>query len=225
MQANVLSVGNPADCIGRNISPGSNVGAFCILVPQRCLEAPRVAIRRCGSGSIDRRLGEGQLAFHRVDGTQQIVTPLNLPLHGIRIREMRLVVDASPIRFGSNCVLKRFRITIVFGDREFDPRDVNQCRAGRPPPRIGLMRRNHLFDALSMRFRSGQAFLQNGDQGNGQARIVILEPLRHLPLAGDLVLDLSNSALCQFQLCVPRVHLTPRMGIGMLARPAIMART
>jgi hypothetical protein len=48
---------------------------------------------------------------------------------------MRRVVDAGPILFGSNCVLKRFHITIVFGDREFDPRDVTQCRAGRSPAR------------------------------------------------------------------------------------------
>jgi hypothetical protein len=39
-------------------------------------------------------------------------------------------------------IFKRFDITIVFGDREFDPRDVNQCRADRPPARISLMRRN-----------------------------------------------------------------------------------
>ena len=37
MLANVLSVGNPADCIGRNISPGRNAGAFCILVRARSL--------------------------------------------------------------------------------------------------------------------------------------------------------------------------------------------
>jgi hypothetical protein len=122
------------------------------------------------------------LAFHRVDGTQQIVTPLNLPLHGIRIREMRLVVDASPIRFGSNCVLKRFRITIVFGDREFDPRDVNQCREGRPPTRIGLVLRNPLFDVLSMCFRSRQALLQNGDQADGRIVVLQMKAFGPLPL-------------------------------------------
>jgi hypothetical protein len=46
---------------------------------------------------------------------------------------MRPVVVAGPILLGSNLVLKRFQITIVFGNCEFDPRDVKQCRAGRPP--------------------------------------------------------------------------------------------
>jgi integrase len=38
-----------------------------------------------------------------------------------------------------------------------------------------------------------------------------IKALSHLPLPGDLVLDLYNSALCQFPLRVPRVHPTPRM--------------
>jgi hypothetical protein len=44
--------------------------------------------------------------------------------------------------------LERFRITIAFVDREFDPGDANHCHASRPPTRISFMRRNPLFDEL-----------------------------------------------------------------------------
>jgi hypothetical protein len=81
---------------------------------------------------------------------------------------MRLVVDASPILFGSNCVLKPFRIAIAFGDRAFDPRDVNQCRAGRPPTSIGFMRRNPLFDVLSIGRRGRWPGFPQPDSTNGR---------------------------------------------------------
>jgi hypothetical protein len=79
-----------------------------------------------------------ELAFKRIDQPHQIVTSHNFPLRS-RISDVRRAVDASPIIFGLNCVVECYRLTIVFGDREFDARDVNQCRAGRPPTRIGLI--------------------------------------------------------------------------------------
>jgi hypothetical protein len=174
----------------------------------------RVAIRGCGPGSIKCRLGLGELTFQCVDATDQIVTSLYLPLRN------------GPIRFGLNCVLKRFRLIIEFGDLAFNLRDVDDCRKDPSPARIGFMRRNPLFDVLGMCFRSGQVLLHNRDQANGEARIVILEPFRHLRLQRKLALDFCNSALCQFPLRFPRVHPTPHMKLSECWRAgAAMART
>jgi hypothetical protein len=84
------------------------------------------------------------------------------------------IADAGPILFPPNCLLEFRCLAVVFRDQSFGLCDVDQRLPGRPPVGIRMIVCNSLFNVLSMRLRARQAFLQDGDQTNGYACVLVL---------------------------------------------------
>src|SRR5580700_5622516 len=162
-------------------------------------------------GSIESTLGVSESALQRGGCVQQSVTSRNLFLCRGGIGDVGRIADAGSILFGPNRRLKFRCLAVVFRDLSFGLRDVDQCLPGRPLVGIRTIVRNSLFNVLSMCLRARQAFLQDGDQAKGYARVLVLRAklLSSLRLQRDLALDLGDCRLCRFALCLPGVHPTP----------------